>query len=176
LGYENDHIGFRMKDQYEDRTRFSLPRRTYSIIRIDGKAFHTFTKGFERPYDTDLMDMMDTTARELCKSIQGAQFAYTQSDEISILLTDFDTIHTDAWFDGNIQKIVSISASIATAEFNYALDRIYVDRVDKEKDLTKFRTNNGLRIGLALFDSRVFTIPDGAYSSHQLPLERNEVR
>ncbi len=126
----------RMKEFYENRTRYYLPRRTYTIIRIDGKAFHTYTKGLKRPFDDKFISDMDETACYLCKNIQGAKFAFVQSDEISILLTDFDTLQTDAWFDGNIQKIVSISASLATAKFN------------------ELRPNK-----IALFDSRVFTVP-----------------
>ena len=109
-----DDLGTRMKTQYEQRTRTWLPRRTYTIIRLDGKAFHTFTRGMERPYDERFMNAMDYTAMHLCLDIQGAVMAYVQSDEISILLTDFDKITTDAWFDGQVQKIVSVSASMAS--------------------------------------------------------------
>jgi tRNA(His) 5'-end guanylyltransferase len=83
---------------------------------------------------------MDATAAFLCASIQGAKFAYTQSDEISIIITDFDTNETDAWFDNNIQKMVSISASMATAKFN------------------ELRGKRGLTT-LAMFDARVFQVP-----------------
>jgi tRNA(His) 5'-end guanylyltransferase len=137
-----DDLGTRMKEQYENRTRYMLPRRTYTIIRLDGKAFHTFTRGMKRPYDQGLMTTMDLTAKRLCQEIQGAKMAYTQSDEISILLTDFEKITTDAWFDGNIQKIVSVSASMASGFFNEYL-KVYTTKV-----------------GVAVFDSRVFTIPD----------------
>ena len=131
-----DTLGDRMKSSYENRTKYYLPRRTYTIIRIDGKAFHTYTRGLERPFDLKLISDMDETAAFLCKNIQGAKLAFVQSDEISILLTDFETINIDAWFDGNIQKIVSVSASIATAKFSE------------------------LRPGkIAMFDSRVFSIP-----------------
>jgi tRNA(His) guanylyltransferase len=131
-----DALGDRMKSYYENRTRFFLPRRTFTIIRCDGKAFHTYTKGLIKPFDDKLINDMDETAAYLCKNIQGAKFAFVQSDEISILLTDFDNLQTDPWFDGNIQKMTSISASLATAKFNE------------------------LRPGkLAIFDSRVFTIP-----------------
>jgi len=133
-----DDLGDRMKSQYENRTRYYLPRRTYTIIRIDGKAFHSYTKGFKRPYDEDLIYRADETTKYLCENIQGAVFGYVQSDEISILLTDFAKPTTSAWFDGNIQKIVSVSASMATMRFN----QLSGDR------------------NFALFDSRVFTIPD----------------
>lgn len=145
-----DKLGLRIKSQYEHRTRTFLPRRTYTLVRIDGKAFHTFTRGFERPYDLDLMKLMDDTAIALCESVQGVKFAYVQSDEISLLMTDFDKINTDAYFDGNIQKITSITASIATAAFNKAM--VYLE--------SKKVLNKDGQYKTALFDSRVFTIPD----------------
>jgi len=138
-----DDLGNRMKKQYENRTRYFLPRRTYTIIRLDGKSFHTFTKGMEKPFDIGLILVMNETAKYLCENIQGTQFAYVQSDEISILLTDFTTITTDAWFDGQIQKIASVSASMASAKFNDEIKKTFVTPK-----------------GLAFFDSRVFTIPD----------------
>jgi tRNA(His) guanylyltransferase len=134
-----DALGDRMKSQYENRAKQFLPRRTYTILRLDGKAFHTYTRGLVRPYDKQLMDDMAAVAEFLCREVGGARFAYTQSDEISVLLTDFDKPSTQAWFDGGVQKITSVSASLATAKFNE------------------------LRPGkLAFFDSRVFTIPDPA--------------
>jgi len=133
-----DDLGQRMKSQYEVRARTYLPRRTYTIMRLDGKAFHSFTKGFDRPYSSTLIGAMDETAIALCKNIQGCQFAYVQSDEISLLLTDFSTIDTDAWYDGQVQKMTSVSASIATAHFNR--------QIGTER--------------LAYFDSRVYTIAD----------------
>lgn len=134
---KKDTLGDRMKRLYENITRNLLQGRTYTIIRIDGKAFHTYTKGLEQPFDAQLVLDMDATACYLCKNIQGAKFAFVQSDEISILLTDFDSLTSQAWFDGNIQKMASVSASYATAMFNQ------------------------LRPGkLAHFDSRVFQISD----------------
>lgn len=134
----HDALGDRMKRQYEDRTRYFLPRRTYTIVRVDGKAFHSFTRGCDRPFDTRLMAAMDGAALDLCSAMQGAGFAYVQSDEISVLLTDFERTATDAWFDGNLQKIVSVAASIATARFN-----------------ARWRGETS-----AMFDARAFTIPD----------------
>lgn len=142
---KKDELGDRMKEDYESRTRMMLPRRTYTLMRLDGKAFHTYTKGFERPYDLSLMRVMDNTAIALCKQIQNAVMAFVQSDEITILMTDFATIKTDAWFDGNIQKITSISASIATVAFNNGM---YLD----EEILAPMSK-------VAYFDSRVWTMP-----------------
>jgi len=147
---------------YEHRTRYFLPRRTYTLIRLDGKAFHTFTKGFERPYDSDLINLMNKTAQYLCKNIQGVKAAYVQSDEISLLLSDFEKPHTDAYFDGNIQKITSISASMATLAFNSAITDLITSPALFEgfKELKDKLTHRDGSVKSALFDSRVFTIPD----------------
>lgn len=136
-----DGLGDRMKANYEDRYRYLLSRRAYTIIRIDGKAFHTYTRGLERPFDDLLMNDMNATAAYVCKNIQGAKVAYVQSDEISVLLTDFDDIKTEAWFDNNLQKMCSVSASLATSIFNF-----------QRKDCIPFK--------LAQFDSRIFQIPN----------------
>lgn len=135
-----DALGDRMKSSYENRTRYYLPRRCYTIIRVDGKAFHTYTKGLEKPYDKDLNLCMDIAAKRLLEEVQGSLFVYTQSDEISCVSQDFAEQDTQAWFDGNLQKICSISASVVTYEFN------------------KLRPNDKR----ALFDARVFTIADPA--------------
>ncbi len=135
---KKDSIGNRMKDNYENRYRIKLTRRMPVIIRLDGKAFHTLTRGCQKPFDDVFQDTMQCTAFELCSQIQGAKCAYVQSDEISILLTDFDRLATDAWFDYNLQKIVSVSAGIASAYFS---DYYLCDGQ------------------IAIFDSRAFNIP-----------------
>lgn len=159
-----DELGNRMKEFYENRTRIKLPRRTHTIIRIDGKAFHTYTRGLKAPFDDGLINDMDETAKYLCSKIQGAKLGFVQSDEISILLTDFETHKTDAWFDGNIQKIVSVSASLAASKFNQLrLKRIFHDILyDCEFDGSMERQNiiNVIEgTNLADFDARTFTIP-----------------
>lgn len=170
-------ISIRMKTFYERVTRIFLPRRAYTIIRVDGKAFHTYTRGLEQPFDIDFVDDMDATAKYLCEHIQGAKCAFVQSDEISILLTDFDKLTTSAWFDNNLQKMCSISASLATAAFNHLRANRYWDvssanintigehfdpRVDLED--TSISVNSLFAYvpkqpKIALFDSRVFQIP-----------------
>jgi len=152
---KKDDIGNRMKANYEDRTRFCLPRRSHTIIRIDGKAFHTYTRGLSRPFDDGFIEDMNTTAAYLCKNIQGAKFAYVQSDEISILLTDYDKLTTDAWFDNNIQKMASVSASMATRAFNEArLKRLICDEGPHTVESVF------IKMKWAEFDSRVFQIPE----------------
>ena len=156
-----DELSTRMKEFYENRTRITLPRRTYTIIRIDGKAFHTYTKGLKRPFDEGLMNDMNATAEYLCKNIQGAKFAFVQSDEISILVTDFELLTTDAWFDGNIQKIVSVSASMATSKFNQLRwCRYFNERYNNTPDEFGWLwVMDAAKLKLAEFDSRTFTIP-----------------
>lgn len=132
----------RMK-KYEKVNRTFVMAKTPVIIRIDGKAFHTWTKGLEGPFDQLFYACMSNTAKELVNNIQGATIAYGQSDEISILLKDYATYDTDAWFGGNVQKIVSVASSIATGVFNSTAVKLGIDR-DK----------------LAFFDARVFALPE----------------
>lgn len=135
-------LGDRMK-RYEEATRVVLPRRTYTIIRIDGKAFHTYCRGFEKPYDPKISLCLVQAACSIAASVQGVLFGYCQSDEASFVLMDFDRISTEAYFDNNLQKLVSISASLATATFNYWMPIL-----------------GSPHNRLAHFDSRAFTIPD----------------
>ena len=113
----SNSLSDRMKG-YENAYRIYLPKRLPVIVRIDGRAFHTFTKGMQKPFDHILMGCMKLTARRLCKEISGCKLAYTQSDEISLLLTCDDTLSTEPWFGNNLQKLTSLSASLATLYFN----------------------------------------------------------
>ena len=123
---------------YESASQVKLTRRMPMIIRIDGKAFHTFTKGMDKPFDEQLIKAMQQTTKYLVNNIQGCKLGYTQSDEISLLLTDYDNFDTEAWFDKKLQKIVSVAASMATAYFN-------TFQLNKDK--------------FAMFDARAFIIP-----------------
>jgi len=147
-----DALGKRMKEFYEEISRNYLTRRVPVIIRLDGKAFHTFTRGMNRPFDEVLSHSMLRTAIELVKQVQGCKLAYVQSDEISLLLTDWDTLDTDAWFAYAVQKVVSVSASIATLEFNKAFyNKVKYDCSEPEKYTEKLWN--------ALFDARAFNVP-----------------
>ena len=153
-----DSLGDRMKDYYENRSKTFLLRREPVIIRLDGKAFHTFTKNFARPYDSVLHECMEYTMRRLCEQIQGCKLGYTQSDEITLLLTDYDTLTTDAWFDYNVQKICSVAASMATLAFNCRLDEIYRSHDftdDKHIDIGCLSD----KLFKATFDCRCFNVP-----------------
>ena len=184
---KNDNLGDRMK-RYEATTRFILPRRTYTLLRVDGRAFHTWTRGLKRPYDTTLMQCMDTAAIALCEEIAGAQFAYVQSDEISVLATDFADTSTQPWFDGVVQKWVSVAAAIATmsfngmvAQFNDNYDGLLDERgPDEAAILLKDGLVGQRKAPNATFDARVFTIPDHVEVANyfvwrQQDAERNSV-
>lgn len=122
----NSSLGERMKS-YENISRNYLTRKIPVIIRIDGNAFHTFTKYMKKPFDRILMSAMQETMKYLCENIQGCVFGYTQSDEITLVLTDYEKITTDAWFGYNIQKMTSIAASMATMAFN----KLFEECVDR---------------------------------------------
>lgn len=149
---ERDSLGDRMKN-YENAFRYHLTGRMPLIIRVDGKAFHTLTRSLDKPFDLDFSDIMLRTAYVLCEELQGVKLAYWQSDEISLLLTDYDRLTSQAWFDKNLQKMVSVSASIATEAFNSALDSVR-DSYELKclPAASKFK-------GHGLFDSRAFVLP-----------------
>lgn len=112
----NDSLGDRMK-KYEDAYRYYLPERLPVLIRVDGKSFHTVTRNCKKPYDATFASVMDAVAIALCTEIQGAQIAYVQSDEISILVNGYKSLNTKHWFENNINKINSIAAGIASSIF-----------------------------------------------------------
>ena len=114
----NDELGKRMKEYYENIPKNKLMRRAPVIIRTDGRSFHSFTRGFKKPFDEILIKSMQETMKYLCENIQGCVLGYTQSDEISLLLVDYKNLNSSAWFDYKIQKICSIAASMATMAFN----------------------------------------------------------
>ena len=165
-------LGDRMKNNYENISRYYLTRRMPVIIRIDGKAFHTFTRGFKKPFDDILVSTMQDTMKYLCENIQGCVLGYTQSDEISLVLTDYAELTTDAWFGNNLQKMCSVSASMATLAFNkcfsgrvqefmYDCCDEFGDDVlpEKQNDYELAHNVYFKKFNAAMFDSRVFTIP-----------------
>lgn len=154
---KNDALGDRMKS-YEDAYRLYLPRRMPVIIRIDGKSFHTYAKGLEKPWDDGLESCMYDAATLLCQNIQGAQFAYIQSDEISVLVHNYKRLVSDSWFGNNLQKIASVSASLATAGFNLNAGKIFPNKPP------------------ALFDSRVWILPESEVNNYFVWRQKDAVR
>lgn len=153
-------LGDRMK-QYEAVPKNFLLRRTPVIIRLDGKAFHTFTRGFDKPFDEAIELAMENTMLRLCQNIQGCVLGYTQSDEITLVLCDYQKVDTDAWFEYNVEKMCSVAASMATLYFFKELYR-YVDELWSSNDISFSDRidliNRKLEMG-AFFDARCFNVP-----------------
>lgn len=152
----------RMK-KYEYVTRHYLMCRTPVIVRIDGKAFHTFTKGMKKPFDPIFMESMQDTMKYLCENVQGCVLGYCQSDEISLLLIDYDTFETSAWFDNNLSKIISITSSLASVYFNQQFSLNLLDYRIKAKQNNNrdiiYENNLYSNISrLPIFDSRAFNL------------------
>nr|DAM61790.1 MAG TPA: tRNAHis guanylyltransferase [Ackermannviridae sp.]DAW82227.1 MAG TPA: tRNAHis guanylyltransferase [Bacteriophage sp.] len=152
----------RMK-KYEYVTRHYLMCRTPVIVRIDGKAFHTFTKGMKKPFDHIFMESMQDTMKYLCENVQGCVLGYCQSDEISLLLIDYDTFETSAWFDNNLSKIISITSSLASVYFNQQFSLNLLDYRIKAKQNNNrdiiYENNLYSNISrLPIFDSRAFNL------------------
>lgn len=145
-----DNLGDRMKG-YENVFRFSIPRRMPVIIRVDGKAFHTYTKGL-KPFSEKLQEVMNWTAQTLLEHVQNAQFAYVQSDEISIFVHNYQNLNTEPWFGNNVQKIVSVSASIASVAFTQESGYLW--------NPGDYSADNWLFVKPAYFDSRVWVLPE----------------
>ena len=154
-----DAMGQRMKD-YENCYRIYLPKRSAVIVRVDGRAFHSFTKGFARPYDIVFAEAMQQTALNLAENISGCKFVYTQSDEISLVLTDYENINTEPWFGNNLQKIVSISASMATYYFNDEFRRlVHREAFNELQSSVTEAHQKSITKKLCVFDARAFIIP-----------------
>jgi tRNA(His) 5'-end guanylyltransferase len=188
-----DELGKRMK-KYESVSKTTLMRRTPVIIRIDGKAFHTFTRGFEKPFDRVLVKTMQETTKYLCQNIQGCVFGYTQSDEISLVLIDYQTLTTDAWFDYEVQKLCSIAASMATMAFNkffsmnvdnfvYDYATAYEEEGKYGPGTKEYELCNTYQIAVekgAMFDARAFNIPKEEVTNciywRQLDATRNSIQ
>ena len=186
-----DSLGDRMKSYYENAYRMYLTRRTPTIIRIDGKAFHTFTKGLVKPYDMVFKHAMWGTAQYLCEHIQNARLAYVQSDEISILMIDYNKFTTSAWFDNNIQKICSVSASMATMAFNKIFAKEASAAFKRPEECVQYPRYDSFalndarpgeflsyqkKFGCATFDSRVFNIPESEVCNYFIWRQQDATR
>lgn len=190
----HDDLGVRMKTFYEQIPKTKLMRRCPVALRIDGKAFHTFTRGFQKPFDEVLIKSMQETMKYMCENIQGCVLGYTQSDEITLILVDYKKLNSSAWFDYEIQKLCSVAASMATMAFNkafpknvynfeqhyiieheingrqwkdtaeYEMCKIYIKAIDKG----------------AMFDARAFNIPKEEVTNliywRQIDAKRNSIQ
>jgi len=160
----------RMKN-YEKVAKFYLTRRTPVIIRVDGKAFHSWTKDLKKPFDILFINSMTEAARNLMGHMQGCKLAYVQSDEASFFLADWDSLETEAWFGNNLQKMASVASSIMTAAFNRCWENRPISKPtieeleailnSEEKVPIEILPNGELRVreSAAFFDARAFQLP-----------------
>ena len=175
-----DALGDRMKHNYEEVTKTRLVHRMPVIIRLDGCHFHTFTRGFKKPFDELLNKTMQSTMKYLCENIQGCVLGYTQSDEITLVLVDYEKLTSDCWFDYEVQKICSVSASLATYAFNKYFNDYYLEQLAQKGDSDEYDLvyDKARRKG-AYFDSRVFNIPKEEVTNcvywRQKDAERNSI-
>ncbi len=150
-------LGNRIK-RYERAYDHALTPRSCLLVRVDGRAFHTYTRGCVRPFDPGIMDVMVYATQRTAEDMQGFKLAYVQSDEATFLLTDFDTFETQGWFGYRLNKVVSIAASLFTAWFG------------REHD-------NGR---VATFDARAFVVPaddaPNVFIWRQRDWERNSIQ
>lgn len=181
----HDDLGTRMKN-YEQRNRYYLQRRMPVIIRLDMRSGHTFTRGFKRPFDEVFIKSMQDTARYLCKNIMGAKLSYQQSDEISLVLVDYEKLNSEAFFDYRVDKLCSITASMATMAFNKYfrenVENLYyntkVAMTDEEE--RKWYSLYERKFDKAMFDARCFNIPKEEVTNciywRQLDASRNSIQ
>lgn len=152
----------RMKTNYEQPYSYVLPYRMPVIIRLDGKSFHTWTKGLDRPFDKSLIECLDAAAINLCRELDTVQLAYLQSDEINLLLHPYKKLVSKPVYANKIQKLCSITASIFTAHFNYLW--------------FQYAKCNGYEQRLAYFDSRCFVLPEAEVCNYFIARQQDWTR
>jgi tRNA(His) 5'-end guanylyltransferase len=162
----------RMK-RYELSFNQHLIHRCPAICRVDGRAFHTFTRAFQKPFDGLFSSFMLKTAMHLCETISTARMAYAQSDEISVLLVDYTRFETDQFFDGRVQKLASVIASEATNAFNEALWRVVNHPVPAFAEIAEHLQGQLFR---ATFDARLFSVPERDAVNYFLWRQQDAVR
>lgn len=175
-----DDLGIRMKTYYEQIPKTKLMRRTPVALRIDGKAFHTFTRGFQKPFDEVLIKSMQETMKYLCENIQGCVIGYTQSDEITLILIDYKKLTSSAWFDYEVQKMCSIAASMSTMAFNRVFKKNFEEWAYKSTDIKLCGAYIKAIDKGAMFDCRCFNIPKEEVTNliywRQLDASRNSIQ
>jgi tRNA(His) guanylyltransferase len=161
--HADNSLGARIK-RYEAAYDHRFTPRSCLFVRVDGKAFHTFTRHCARPFDQNIVNAMEYAMYRTSREMQGFKLAYAQSDECTFVLTDFDTHQTQGWFGYELNKVVSLTASMFTAYFNDGYGTV-------EKDPA---------LDYALFDARAFIVPiddaPNVFIWRQQDWERNSVQ
>lgn len=172
-------LSVRMKHYEQESVGDKLVLRCPAILRLDGRAFHSFTKDLKSPWDETFEWLMMSSAKALCEEISTARFAYGQSDEISILLIDYENLQTQQWFGGKVQKIVSVASSFLTAHFNSSLYEISKAISNDYYPHPLGQTSDEIwqkKVGKATFDARVFSIPKDDVINYFVWRQKDAVR
>ena len=189
---DTSDLAKRMKD-YESVSKTKLMKRCPVILRIDGKAHHSFTRGLKRPFDEIYIKSMQQTAKYLCENLQSVCISYQQSDEITLVMIDYEKLNTSPYFDYEVQKLCSIIASMATMAFNKAfkknVDKLICDYKHSlhpqclEWQLEQEKYHNTLLKAVekgAMFDCRCFNVPKEEVTNaiywRQLDATRNSIQ
>lgn len=179
----HDELGKRMKEFYETVPKTRLMRRCPVVVRLDMRAGHTFCRGFERPFNEVFIKSMQETAKYMCENVQGCVLSYQQSDEISLILVDYKKLNSSAFFDYEVQKVCSTTASMATMAFNKAFGSIYSKmymNTDSTVEKQNLYNKYGTKCYEAMFDSRCFNIPKEEVTNYiywrQLDASRNSIQ
>ena len=149
----------------------TLPHRLPLIIRVDGKAFSKLTrdlKGPGDPFNREFVAIMNDVATSLCREIQGTQLAYVQSDEVSVLVHGYKTHDSQSYFDNQLQKIVSVAASIAAATFTADSWRVFGSRDKYDPSAYDVRP--------VFFDARAFILPEHDVANYFLWRQQDAIR
>ncbi len=157
---------------YEQATRTVLPRRMPIIVRVDGKAFSKYTKALNKPFDRNFISVMESVAVELCREIQGAQVAFAQSDEVSVLVHGYKKFESEPWFSNQVQKMTSVAAAVAAATFTAKSWRMWTPR-DIREDVQLPKIDD---IEPAYFDARVFVLPEADVNNYFMWRQRDGIR
>lgn len=163
-----DSLGDRIKS-YEDVYDQTLTPNSPVFIRVDGKAFHTYTKNFDKPFDATLHAGMFKAMERTARVMQGFKLAYMQSDECTFMITDYDSIESQGWFGYRLNKLVSITAAYFSTFFNHEMAQIRI-----------FDTDEILPFSLGVFDARAFVVPQedapNVFVWRQKDWERNSIQ
>lgn len=158
-----DLLGDRIRRNYENPYRFLLTRRTPVIIQINVNNSADFMSFMKKPFDPIFVESMHNTAVALCEQISCVEFAYSQSDEIDLLLIDSKRSNLSQWLEGNVQKMVSTAASIATIEFNRAYTHAIISHSELDQEATEVYSS---RINQISFNAFVFNIPESEVTNY----------
>ena len=159
-------LDVRMK-LYEEAARTTFPRRLPLIVRVDGKAFSKYTAMLPgKPFDRNFISVMESVAIALCTEIQGAELAYAQSDEVSVLVHGYKKFDSQPYFGNQLQKIVSVSAAIASATFTANSWRMFKIHYPPTID----------DIVPAYFDARAFVLPEAEVTNYFIFRQNDAIR